>query len=182
MITLQSPRLTLRPIVKTDLAELFKLQSYPKVAQYNTIGIPENEGITKTYLETAIDNIDNYFKTNFWWAIINKETSEFIGEAGLTLSIMKYQSGEIFYGLSPQFWRKGYAIEAVRAILNYGFVDLNLHRITAGVATKNIRSIHLLEKIGMKREGKHQKILPIRGEWWDNYLYALLEEDFFREV
>lgn len=182
MTTLQSSRLTLRSIAKTDLAELFKLQSYPKVAQYNTIGIPENEEITKVYLETAIDNKETYFKTNYWWAIINKETGDFIGEAELTLSKVKYNSGEIFYGLSPKFWGKGYAREAVRVILNYGFVDLNLHRITAGVATENIRSIHLLEKVGMNREGKHQKILPIRGEWWDNYFYAILEEVFFKET
>ena len=65
------------------------------------------------------------------------------------------------------------------AILNFSFVDLNLHRITAGVATENEASIRLLERIGMTKEGKHRKILPIRGEWWDNYHYAILEEEYF---
>ena len=61
-------------------------------------------------------------------------------------------------------------------------MDLSLHRITAGVATENSNSIKLLERIGMLREGRHRKILPIRGEWWDNYQYAILEEDFFGQV
>jgi len=52
-----------------------------------------------------------------------------------------------------------------------------LHRIEAGVATQNLNSIKLLEKVGMTREGMYRKILPIRGEWVDNYSYAILEED-----
>jgi len=45
------------------------------------------------------------------------------------------------------------------------------------VATQNLNSIKLLEKVGMTREGMHRKILPIRGGWIDNYSYAILEED-----
>tara|TARA_B110000037_G_scaffold31375_1_gene37705 strand:+ start:38 stop:364 length:327 start_codon:yes stop_codon:yes gene_type:complete len=88
-----------------------------------------------------------------------------------------YNKGEIYYSLIPEFWNKGFATEAVQAILKYGFVTLNLHRIEAGVATQNLNSIKLLEKVGMTREGMHRKILPIRGEWVDNYSYAILEED-----
>lgn len=179
---LNSERLQLRPIQMTHLEALFELQSYPEVARYNTIGIPENKSITKTYIETAIDNPNTYLKTNFWWGILLKETGEFIGEAGLTLSKAKYSSGEIFYSFSPKYWGNGYATEAVETILNYGFVDLGLHRVTAGVATENAASIRLLERVGMTKEGKHRKILPIRGEWWDNYHYAILEEDFFTDV
>ena len=56
---------------------------------------------------------------------------------------------------------------------------LNLHRIEAGVHTQNIRSIRLLENVGMQREGIHRGILPIGGKWEDNYSYAILREDLF---
>ena len=95
----------------------------------------------------------------------------------MRLTTPKYNKGEIHYSLIPAFWNKGYATEAVLAILKHGFETLNLHRIEAGVATQNLNSIKLLEKVGMTQEVMHHKILPIRGEWVDNYSYAILEED-----
>jgi ribosomal-protein-alanine N-acetyltransferase len=52
-----------------------------------------------------------------------------------------------------------------------------LHKVEAGVATENIRSINVLEKSGMIQEGLRRKILPIRGAWIDNYHYAIVEDD-----
>ena len=77
----------------------------------------------------------------------------------------------------PAFWGKGYATEVVKTIIKFGFENLKLHRIEAGVATENTRSIRVLEKAGMIREGSRRKILPIRGTWKDNYHYAILEDD-----
>ena len=178
---LSSKRLLLRPISIINLYDLYQLQSNEKVAKYNTIGIPDDVNFTQNLIENAIGDPTNFNKTNFWWGIMLKKNKQFIGEAGLNLSITKYKSGEVFYALHPTYWKKGYATEALETILTYGFVDLALHRISAGVATENEASIRLLERVGMIREGKHRKILPIRGEWWDNYHYAILEEDFFLE-
>jgi len=52
-----------------------------------------------------------------------------------------------------------------------------LHRIEAGVVIENSKSIRVLEKAGMQQEGRHRKTLPIRGEWVDNYHYAIVEDD-----
>jgi len=52
-----------------------------------------------------------------------------------------------------------------------------LHKVEAGVATGNVKSIRVLEKVGMTREGLRRKILPIRGEWIDHYHYAIVESD-----
>ncbi len=56
-------------------------------------------------------------------------------------------------------------------------VKNRLHKVEAGVAIGNIKSIRVLEKTGMTREGLRRKILPIRGEWVDNYHYAIVESD-----
>jgi RimJ/RimL family protein N-acetyltransferase len=85
--------------------------------------------------------------------------------------------GEIYYKLFPDHWGKGYATEVSRTLIMTGFNDFHLHKVEAGVATENIRSIRVLEKSGMKREGLRRKILPIRGEWKDNYHYAIVEDD-----
>ena len=57
------------------------------------------------------------------------------------------------------------------------FEDLKLHRVQAGAATENIGSHKVMEKAGMMREGLKRKVLPIRGDWYDNYMYAILEDD-----
>jgi len=62
--------------------------------------------------------------------------------------------------------------------LEYGFIDLKLHRIEACCAVENIASSKTLEKAGFKRECMKRKKLPIRGVWKDNYFYGILEEDF----
>jgi ribosomal-protein-alanine N-acetyltransferase len=53
-------------------------------------------------------------------------------------STPKYNKAEIYYSLIPHYWKKGFALEAVKALLNYGFKTLKLNRIEAGVATENI--------------------------------------------
>ena len=58
-----------------------------------------------------------------------------------------------------------------------GLYTCGLHKVEAGVATENKKSVKVLEKTGMTREGLRRKILPIRGEWKDNYHYAIVEDD-----
>ncbi|HMB61757.1 MAG TPA: GNAT family protein, partial [Eudoraea sp.] len=75
-------------------------------------------------------------------------------------------------------WGKGYATEAVRAVLKFGFRVLKLHRMEAGCAVDNIASIRVLEKVGMQMEGQRRKVLPLQQGWSDNYEFAILDTDF----
>ena len=102
---------------------------------------------------------------------------EFIGLAGMPLSADKYRLGEIYYKLLPKHWGKGYATEVAKTLIIFGFAQLNLHRIEAGAAIDNYRSINVLEKAGMTREGIGRKILPIRGVWKDACYYVIVEDD-----
>ena len=79
--------------------------------------------------------------------------------------------------LLPEYWGKGYATEVAKNLILAGFDKFQLHKVEAGVATDNERSIRVLEKVGMTREGLRRKILPIRGAWKDNFHYAILEDD-----
>lgn len=79
----------------------------------------------------------------------------------------------------PEYWRQGLTTEALTQILYFGFTGLELHRIEAGCAVENIASIKVLKKAGMIKDGSKRKVLPIRGNWVDNYIYAILETDFF---
>ena len=172
-----SERLMLVPLSSKDIPDIHRMNCFEEVARYNTIGIPKNMEATAELLNDAINGDRSTLPYKLGWTIRTKSEQHFLGEMGMRLSSKKYNSAEIHYSLLPSEWGKGYASEAASALILWGFDHLKLHRITAGVATANERSIKLLEKIGMTKEGLCRQILPIRGEWVDNYQYAILASD-----
>ena len=176
-LKLESDRLQLHEISWDDLDQLHQLHSIPEVDEYNTLGIPSSVEETKKIMGREIEAQMNVERSSYTWKIELKDGGHFIGLAGITLSNDKFRLGEIYYKLDPQFWGKGYATEVAKKLISTGFDELGLHKVEAGVAVGNEQSIRVLEKAGMKREGLRRKILPIRGEWVDNYHYAIVEND-----
>ena len=111
------------------------------------------------------------------WLINNRSTQEKIGLFGLKLSNNKYHRGEVWYKIHPEQWSKGYATEALRRVIDYGFNEHKLHRIQAGCAVDNLASIRVLEKAGMTKEGRGRQLLPLKSGWSDNFEFSILETD-----
>jgi RimJ/RimL family protein N-acetyltransferase len=174
---LESKRLKLKEVTWKDVEEIHELYSIPEVDEYNTLGIPKNIEETKENIRPIIEAQNSENRKSYFWRIVTKDSDEFIGIAGMTLSANKFRLGEIYYKLHPSHWGNGYATEVSKTLIKSGFDDFHVHKVEAGVATENIRSIRVLEKSGMTREGLRRKILPIRGEWKDNYHYAIVEDD-----
>jgi RimJ/RimL family protein N-acetyltransferase len=179
---LKTERLIIREVTWDDLNDIFILESSPEVDEYNTLGIPDNINVTREYLRPFIEDQRAEVRKKYSWTIRLQATDEFIGLAGMTLTADRFKMGEIWYNLMPTHWGNGYATEVTKRLIRFGFEFLNLHRIEAGVATENKRSIKVLEKAGMTIEGIRRKILPIRGKWVDNYHYAILEDDPWDEA
>lgn len=171
-------RLKLLELNEADLNDMFLLHSNEAVARYNTIGIPLDREITRKILAPLMEASDN--KTDFSWTIRDQHTNTFLGEIGYALAPERYRLASLHYSLLPEYWGKGYATEAALGLLKYCFEELNLHRIEAGCAVDNLASIRVLEKLGMQREGRKRKVLPLQSGWSDNYEFAILEEDFKR--
>ena len=170
-------RLILREITWNDLESIHNLHSIPEVDEYNTLGIPKNMAETRELIRPDIEAKRKDPQSRYTWRIILQNSGEFIGLAGMILSNDKFKLGEIYYKLLPEYWGKGYATEVAKNLILAGFEKFQLHKVEAGVATDNERSIRVLEKVGMTREGLRRKILPIRGVWKDNYHYAIVEDD-----
>ena len=85
---------------------------------------------------------------------------------------------EIGWVFNPKFYNNGYATEAAYAALKYGFEELKLHRIIATCQPDNPPSFKVMEKIGMRKEGFFKKCIPHGDEWWDEYYYAILDEEW----
>jgi ribosomal-protein-alanine N-acetyltransferase len=174
---LESKRLKIVEITWKDLEDIHKLHSIPEVDEFNTLGIPKSIEETREIIRPLIEGMDGPTRKSYAWKILLKKSDVFIGMAGITLSNDKFRLGEIYYKLMPEYWGNGYATEVCKALINSGFKSFYLHKVEAGVAVENIRSIRVLEKSGMIREGLRRKILPIRGQWIDNFHYAIVEDD-----
>ena len=170
---LSTERLLIKPIADADLHNVHTLHSLPEVNQFNTLGIPENINVTKAILDKWMTGNTR----SFTFTIGLQTYQEYIGIIGITLGKPKYNNAEIWFKFHPAYWNKGYATEAVNAILEFGFNTLQLHRIEAGYATGNIGSIKVLEKVGMIREAHTRQLLPLQSGWSDNYGYAKLATD-----
>ena len=175
---LQTNRLVFREVSMDDVSNIHHLHSLPETDEFNTLGIPTSIQDTAIIISDWLAGQNAKPQSSYTFCLDLPDTKEFIGLIALNIGKPKYQSGEVWYKVDPKYWGKGYATEALTILLDFGFNNLKLHRIEAGCAVENIASIKVLEKVGMTREGMKRKKLPIRGEWKDNYFYAILDEDF----
>ena len=174
---IETKRIRLRLIDISDLTSIHTLHSLPETDTYNTLGIPSSREETKAIIEPWIKESQLQEIKNYTFAIDNKSNGKFMGLFGLKIGQQKYKRAEVWYKIHSDYWRKGYATEALKAIINFGFDTLKLHRIEAGCAVENIGSIKVLEKSGMLREGRLRQILPLKTGWSDNFQYSILETD-----
>lgn len=177
VLRLQTNRLLITPISLSDLAKIHELHSLPETDEFNTLGIPENLDQTKKIIKDWIEKNNNGQNKNFTFKVELMESKTFIGLASLNLGKPEFKIAEVWYKFHSHFWQQGYATESLNAILNFGFYELDLHRIEAGCAVENIGSIRTLEKVGMKKEGRKRKVLPLKDGWSDTYEYAILSTD-----
>jgi ribosomal-protein-alanine N-acetyltransferase len=107
---------------------------------------------------------------------------EFEGHAigGIRLNIIDPlgRTAALGYNVARAHWGKGFATEAASAVVNYGFTTLNLHRIFATADARNLASIRVMQKLGMRQEGVLRQHRYFRGEHVDEVHYAILAEEY----
>ena len=91
---------------------------------------------------------------------------------------------EIGYTFAAAFQGKGYASESIRGFMKYAFSELDVRRIIAEIDTRNVKSVNLAERVGMRREALHRELFPRKDDksvFSDFYVYALLKSEFEEE-
>ncbi|MFC7687187.1 GNAT family N-acetyltransferase [Ureibacillus sp. GCM10028918] len=167
---IESDRLLIRKFNIDDVKEVHEYTSNPFVMKY----IPEG---VLSMVETHSFIIENMGEVAEKFAVILKEENRLIGH----IAFFKYfgnHTYEIGWVFNSNYYNRGFATEAAHTILNYGFSELKLHRIIATCQPENIPSYRIMKKIGMRREGLFKKCIPHNDEWWDEYFYAILGEEW----
>jgi len=176
-IEIDAERIKLRLIEETDLESIHAILSLPETDSYNALRVPQSIDDTRAIITTLIAEHDSATIEKHTFAIRDRTSGEFIGLCALNLGSAKYKSAEVWYKLHTDYWNRGYATEALTAMIAFGFRGLGLHRITAGCAVENIASYRVMEKAGMIREGIGRQVLPLKSGWSDCFEYSILESD-----
>ncbi len=173
---LRTARLLLRLHKHEDIPSLVRLAGAREVAA-TTLGIPHPyiDEDARKFLAKSEDDFRAGRSVSF--AICKMPEGELCGGAGLDIS-ETHQRAELGYWIGVPYWRMGYATEAARAVVEFGFANLGLHRIHAHYFAENTASGRVLEKIGMRREGRLRNHFQKWNRFIDVENCGILSEEF----
>jgi RimJ/RimL family protein N-acetyltransferase len=150
----------------------------PKVRHYSRNMWPQTLEDVKKRFETSPDRCIRD-KANFW--IYHKQEKRPIGVVGLDEINWVSRNANLFALIGePDHWGKGIAGEACALVIKYGFTELNLHKIDAGIFSPNKRSLRAAEKLGFEKEAIIKEEIYIDGKYHDNHKFSLLKRDWFQ--
>jgi ribosomal-protein-alanine N-acetyltransferase len=173
---LRTPRLLLRSIEREDVPAIVRLAGAREVAA-TTLRIPHpySEADALEFLAKAGE--DFLAGRSVVFAITVAPDRALCGAVGLHIA-PAHRHAELGYWLGLPFWGNGYTTEAARAAVSFGFGTLALHRIYAHYFGGNVASQRVLEKIGMRHEGRFPQHIQKWNEFIDIENYGVLAEDF----
>nr|WP_315492051.1 GNAT family N-acetyltransferase [uncultured Rhodoferax sp.] len=175
-LILQTERLVLRPLGDADAPALFAIFSDPQVMRYWST--PPWASIDEAHSLVARDQAGMATGDYLRCGIVLKDTSALVGTCTLFSIQATCRRAEVGYGLAHAAWGHGYMHEALRALLAYGFSEMNLNRIEADIDPRNTASAQSLERLGFLREGFLRERWIVNGEVSDTALYGLLQREW----
>jgi len=177
---LQTERLTLRFYALSDIPALMPLIGAREVAA-TTLRIPHP--YTESDAQHFIAGTQKEFSagSGLRLGIVVRESDTLCGGVGLRIE-PDHRRAELGYWIGVPYWGKGYATEAARAVVEYGFGTLRLHRIFASHFANNPASARVLRKIGMRHEGSLRARVLKWGEFLDLEMYGMVVSDVDRST
>ncbi len=127
--------------------------------------------------QACIQEAINFSKSKEFFAVVLGD--KVIGK--IYFSEKKFGSYEIGYTFNAQYQGMGYAYESVKGMMKYAFIHLRVRRIFAEINTRNVKSVNLAERLGMRKEAEHIEVFPRKENdniYDDFYVYALLNKEF----
>lgn len=173
---LETDQLLLREITPDDFEAWHQILSDQETMQYYPKAFDQDK--TRSWIQW---NLDNYKRYGFGlWAVILKDTNRFIGDCGITMQNIHGDGNlfpEIGYHTDKKFWRNGYATQAAKACLNYGFENKNFDEMFSYQKWINVPSRKVAEKIGMS----------LREEYADEEntktsVYSITKTEYYSQI
>jgi RimJ/RimL family protein N-acetyltransferase len=174
---LETERLRLRPLLPGDGDEIFRYRSDPEICRYQNWE-PESVAEVDEFIARMTALEPDIPGTWYQLAICERDTGRLLGDCGLRFPRRREYETEVGVSLAPEFQGRGYATEALEAVLAYLFDHLDKHRVFASADPRNHASLRLMERVGMRREAHFRESLWFKGEWADDMIYAMLQSEW----
>ena len=174
--TLHTPRLLLRAFAERDAESIYSLQSNARVLRY--WDSPPWTELSRADAFIAACRKMQEEGSGARFAIETRADNTFVGWCSMFRWNPVYRSLGIGYCFDEPSWGKGYATEAVRAMVQWAYDTLDLNRVEAELDTRNAASAKVLEKLGFEREGLRREDCIVSGEVSDSWIYGLLRRDW----
>ncbi|WP_439554515.1 GNAT family N-acetyltransferase [Flavobacterium macrobrachii] len=173
---LETERLLLRQLDNKDVNEVLELRGNPETMKFIPRPLAKNTDDALEHIKMINDKIDENVGIN--WAITIKGSDKMIGLLGHYRIQPENHRAEIGYMILPQYNGKGYVTEAVKAVMEYGFNQMNLHSIEAVIDPENIASERVLQKNGFVKEAHILENELYEGKFWDTVIYSMLKRNY----
>jgi RimJ/RimL family protein N-acetyltransferase len=179
-LTIKTERLILRPFEKPDLEQVLSYYSLPDVQRYL-----DWKARDKSEAKSAFESMCKQTRLTrpgevLTLAIVRKSDGKVMGHVSLRYTDSTAAQGEIRFAIGPTFRKKGYASEAVKAVVTLGFEEFRLHRVYARTAGQNEASARLLKGLGMRLEAHYREHALFQGEWDEELHFAVLDREWSR--
>ena len=171
-MNIQTTRLVIRHVAMTDAVRMLEAMACPAIHQMYGFGFTRVDQV-QGYIEALLGEYAAGKARTF--AIAQKQNDALVGSITLDVVPM-FSRVELSYWISQDNWNKGYATEAVRAMIAHSFVDLRLNRVQALIS--NPASERVLQKAGMTYEGTLKQYFGWDEHFWDVKMYAILRREF----
>ena len=174
----RSDRLVIRRFRVEDAASLAAYRSDPAIARYQSWDIPFSHAQARSFIESLEAANPDSPGEWFQFAVVEKATGAHIGDVAAAVDADDPRLATIGVTLAPSAQGRGYAGEAVAWLLDYLFLERQKHRVTADCDVRNSRVVALFDRLRMRREAHHLQSSWWKGEWVDEYVYALLAREW----
>ena len=179
-LTLKTDNLILRPFERSDLDDVLSYYSLPEVQRYL-----DWKARDKSEAKTAFDAMRKQTRLTrpgdiLTLAVVRKADGAVMGHVSLRWTDATAGQGEIRFAIGPAYRRRGYATEAVKAVMTLAFERFRMHRIFAVTAGQNQASAKLLRSIGMRLEAHYREHALFMGEWDEELHFAVLAREWLR--
>ncbi len=173
---IEGKSVNLRKVTKADAQSIYEHAKDREISRYTFIPHPYKREDALHFIKFT--HLQMKKGKEYHLGIELKATGQIIGMIGMMQISRKHRRAEVGYWLGKSYWGKGYAAEALRLMLRFGFEQLKLVRITAGVMHPNLTSARMLEKAGFTFEGRLRKNFMQHSQWLDELRYGILKEEF----
>jgi ribosomal-protein-alanine N-acetyltransferase len=130
----------------------------------------------KAMIQGAVERSRHSPRTEYYLAVTPLEDDRVVGFARIGLAGV--QAGKLGYAVAAPYWGRGYATDAARTMIGFGFEELGLHRISAAIGPDNTASIAVVRRLGFTEEGTLRDHVFTNGAWRDSVLYSVLAEEW----